>query len=206
MSFSDALWQSNLDLVRSSLEHPFVRGIATGTLARSRFAFYVAQDAFFLAGFARSYSIAAAKAPDWWGFEQFHQLAGEVSRELRLHEGYAAQWGVDLREITPAAATRRYTDFLTATAWSGDVGSIAVAMSPCMRLYAYLGRELANNGIPEHDYTEWIRTYSDPEFTDSVQTIDALVDRYATEEAIARRTYRYALECERDFFTAAWES
>jgi hypothetical protein len=49
-----------------------VRGIATGTLPVSRFAYYVGQDRFFLQAFARTYCVAAAKAPDWEGFEVFH--------------------------------------------------------------------------------------------------------------------------------------
>ncbi|PSP13160.1 MAG: TenA family transcriptional regulator, partial [Cyanobacteria bacterium SW_9_47_5] len=54
MSISSDLWQSNQDLVQASLQHPFVQGIATGTLERRCFAFYVAQDAFFLEAFARA--------------------------------------------------------------------------------------------------------------------------------------------------------
>ncbi|MGV2391364.1 MAG UNVERIFIED_CONTAM: hypothetical protein LVR29_34420 [Microcystis novacekii LVE1205-3] len=54
------------------------------------------------------------------------------------------------RKVQPANATRRYTDFLLATAWMGDIGAIAVAMSPCMRLYAYLGQQLALEPISEN--------------------------------------------------------
>ncbi len=43
--------------MQACLEHPFVRGIATGELKRDCFAFYVGQDAFFLESFARAYSI-----------------------------------------------------------------------------------------------------------------------------------------------------
>jgi thiaminase/transcriptional activator TenA len=90
MTISTDLWESNQDLAQACLEHPFVQGIATGTLDRVKFAYYVGQDAFFLEAFARAYSLAAAKAPDWEGFNTFHSLAGGVLQELRLHEGYAA--------------------------------------------------------------------------------------------------------------------
>ncbi|MFN6212717.1 MAG: TenA family protein, partial [Microcystis sp.] len=53
---SQQLWHSHQDLVQACLEHPFVRGIATGELKRDCFAFYVGQDAFFLESFARAYS------------------------------------------------------------------------------------------------------------------------------------------------------
>jgi thiaminase/transcriptional activator TenA len=203
MSISHALWAANADLARACLDHPFVRGIAGGALPRERFAAYVGQDAFFLDAFARAYAIAAAKAPDGEGFRAFHALAGGVLDELRLHEGYAAGWGVDLHAVTPAAATRRYTDFLLATAWGGDAGLTAVAMTPCMRLYAYLGAELARGGVADHDYADWVRTYSSEEFEHLARQLEALVDRYAALTPAVQATYRYALECELGFFDAA---
>lgn len=206
MTISKELWQSNQDLAQACLENPFVQGIANGTLDKSKFAYYVGQDAFFLESFARAYSLAAAKSPDWDGFNIFHSLAGGVLEELRLHESYAAKWGIDLQTIEPGTATRRYTDFLMATAWSGDAGLITVAMTPCMRLYAFLGQKLAENGIPEHQYTDWIRTYSQPEFEQLAQQLEDLTDRYAEMTTSVKSTYRYAMLCERDFFQAAWES
>lgn len=205
MSLSSELWQSNRDVAYACLNHPFVRGIADGTLAREKFAYYVGQDAFFLEAFARAYSIAAAKAPDWEGFNQFHSLAGGVLQELQLHAGYAATWGVNLKSIEPGTATRRYTDFLSATAWSRDVGLAAVAMSPCMRLYAFLGQKLATDGIPAHQYGDWIRTYNSPEFEQLAQQLERSIDRYTTDSDTVQKTYRYAMLCERDFFQAAWE-
>ncbi|MGC1395715.1 MAG: TenA family protein, partial [Coleofasciculaceae cyanobacterium] len=100
----------------------------------------------------------------------------------------------------------RYTDFLMATAWSGDLGLITVAMTPCMRLYAFLAQKLAENGIPEHQYTDWIRTYSQPEFEDLAQQLEVLTDKYTAMTASVKSAYRYAMLCERDFFQAAWEA
>jgi thiaminase (transcriptional activator TenA) len=197
-------WEANQDLAIAALEHPFVQGIGDGTLSLQKFAYYVGQDAFFLEAFARAYSIAAAKAPDWQGFEVFHSLAAGVLQELRLHQGYATEWDVDLQTVQPGSATRRYTDFLLAIAWSQEVDITTAAMLPCMRLYAFLGEKLAQPEIPDHRYAAWIRTYSGPEFTPLVQQLEQLVDRYATLTPQVQSTYRYAMQCELDFFQAAW--
>ncbi|MEH1770853.1 TenA family protein [Nostoc sp.] len=204
MTLSNQLWAANQDLAQACLEHPFVQGIGDGTLEQVKFAYYVGQDAFFLEAFARAYSIAAAKAPDWLGFTTFHNLASGVLEELRLHSGYASEWGVNLHSVEPAPATRRYTDFLLATAWGGDVGLTAAAMAPCMRLYAFLGEKLARNGIPNHQYADWIRTYSSADFQPLTQQLESLVDNYAINNVVVHSTYRYAMFCERDFFQAAW--
>ena len=204
MTISTDLWQSNQDLAIACLKHPFVQGIANGTLDRAKFAYYVGQDAFFLEAFARAYSIAAAKAIDWQGFNTFHSLAGGVLEELRLHQSYAQRWGVDLHNVEPAAATRRYTDFLLATAWGSELSLITTAMTPCMRLYAFLGQQLAKDGIPEHQYTDWIRTYSGWEFEELAQKLEGLTEQYTNKiTPSVASNYRYAMVCERDFFEAA---
>jgi thiaminase/transcriptional activator TenA len=74
-----------------------------------------------------------------------------------------------------------------------------------MRLYAFLGQQLADNGIPEHQYANWIRTYSTPEFEELAQKLESLTDQYSSATAVVQSTYRYAMLCERDFFQAAWE-
>ncbi|MDV3349412.1 TenA family protein [Leptolyngbyaceae cyanobacterium CCMR0082] len=204
MVLSSKLWQDHLDLANESLAHPFVQGIADGTLPQKTFAYYVGQDAFFLEAFARAYSIAAAKAPTWQSFNVFHDLAAGVLSELKLHQSYAQTWHVDLTQVSPGKATRQYTDFLLATAWGQSIGVTAVAMSPCMRLYAYLGQQLAQGGIPEHTYGDWIATYSSDEFEPLAAQLEAIVDEYAADSALIRSTYRYAMVCERDFFQAAW--
>ncbi|MEC4815504.1 MAG: TenA family protein [Scytonema sp. PMC 1069.18] len=206
MTLSNELWSANQDIAQACLNHPFVQGIGDGSLEQQKFAYYVGQDAFFLEAFARAYSIAAAKAPDFSALAVFHSLTGGVLQELKLHEDYATQWGVDLRSMEPGTATRRYTDFLLATAWGGDVGLTAAAMSPCMRLYAFLGEQLAGNGIPTHRYADWIRTYSSDDFLPLTQQLESLVERYASPTDVVRSTYRYAMFCEQDFFQAAWEN
>lgn len=205
MSLSTELWNANDELIQASLNNPFVQGIGDGTLPKDKFAYYVGQDAFFLEAFARAYSIAAAKAPDWTSFNTFHDLAGGVLDELKLHETYAQTWGVDIQTVKPGSATRQYTDFLLSTAWSQPVGVTAVAMSPCMRLYAYLGQQLAKEGLPDHAYKDWIATYSSDEFEPLAQQLESLVDQHAEDSELVRSTYHYAMVCERDFFQAAWE-
>lgn len=205
MSLSQKLWEANQDLAQTALQHPFVQGIYDGTLPQARFAYYVGQDAFFLEAFARAYSIAAAKSPDWQGFTVFHELASGVLEELKLHEQYAQKWGVSLANVRPGGATRRYTDFLLATAWSQEVGITAVAMSPCMRLYAFIGRSLAAQGIPSHQYTDWIQTYSSDEFAPLATQLESLVDQYGSDNELTRETFRYAMICECDFFESAWQ-
>ena len=58
MTLSSRLWADNRDVAAQVLAHPFVTGVADGSLPREVFAGYVSQDAFFLESFARAYGLA----------------------------------------------------------------------------------------------------------------------------------------------------
>jgi thiaminase/transcriptional activator TenA len=50
------------------------------------------------------------------------QLLDGVDQELQLHDGYAASWGVDSKQLAaPSAATKAYTDFLMQVANDPEV-------------------------------------------------------------------------------------
>ncbi|MBI4161688.1 MAG: TenA family protein [Acidobacteria bacterium] len=199
------LWEESAPLAEACLRHPFVRGLADGSLDRAAFRRYVAQDGYFLGVFLRAYALLAARSV---GREDAGELVGlqqGAMKELRLHDSYAARLGIDLAAVRPYRATAGYCDFLLASAWHRPAGVALAGMTPCMRLYSFLGTELARGGIPEHDYSDWIRTYSGEAFGGLAERIEALLDRTAEETPEVRDTYRYALRCEAAFFTAALE-
>ena len=203
MSLAAALWKESADLARAALGHRFVRGLGDGTLPLGDFQDYVAQDAFFLEAFARAYALALARSPDRGGVEAFAGLVSGVIEELELHGGYAERWGVPLDGVGPGEATLAYTEFLLSTAALGDVGEICAAMTPCMRLYAFLGRSLAEEGHDEEDpYAEWIRTYADPGFEALAARLEGLLDRYGDDTPAVRAAYRRAMRLEVAFFEA----
>jgi thiaminase (transcriptional activator TenA) len=197
------LWADNADLAGTALTHPFVRGIADGTLPRERFAGYVAQDAFFLEAFARGYALGVVHSTDRAGLDAFADLLAGVRGELRLHGAYAARWGIDLAEVEPLPATLAYTDFLLATASLGGTALTCAAMTPCMRLYAFLGQSLAGRAAPGGDYTDWVTTYADPGFEELAGTLERLLDA-APDSPAVQRAYRRAMQLEVGFFDAAW--
>jgi thiaminase/transcriptional activator TenA len=202
MSLAAELWRANAGLALSARNHPFVTGLADGTLPREAFAGYVAQDAFFLESFARGYALALAHSPDRHGLDAFAGLLAGVRDELRLHDGYARQWGIDLSRVEPLPATLAYTDFLLATAALGNLGHTCAALTPCMRLYAHLGQSLTGG---DERYGEWIRTYADPAFEDLARTLEGLLDTYATpDDARTGVVYRRAMGLEVAFFDAAY--
>ena len=203
MSLARALWMENRDLAQTTLEHPFVQGLRLSSLPLQNFQSYIAQDAYFLEAFARAYALALAHSPDQHGLREFFDLLAGVQEELHLHTSYAARWDVDLTHVVPAEATLAYTEFLLSTASLRGVGETCAAMTPCMRLYAFLGQSLAANPVEgENRYGEWIQTYASPDFEALATRLETLLDHYAEDVPAIRSAYRRAMSLELGFFVS----
>jgi thiaminase/transcriptional activator TenA len=100
MRFSDQLRQHAADVWTAQHEHPFVRGIADGTLDAERFGFYVRQDYLFLIDYSRLLALACARAPRLQWMARFAELAcATLQTEMQLHRDYAAQWGISHAQL-----------------------------------------------------------------------------------------------------------
>jgi thiaminase/transcriptional activator TenA len=198
---SQDLWAANADLAERILAHGFVRGLADGTLPITCFKGYVAQDAYFLEAFARAYAFCLANSTSHDDLQGFAGLIAGVLEELKLHKKYAERWQVDLTCAAPIEATSAYVDFLLATARRGALGETIAAMTPCMRLYAFLGRSLAATNVAPL-YAEWVKTYSDPAFEALAVQLERLLDLHASDCEAVRSNYRRAMELEYGFFDA----
>ena len=202
MSLSGDLWDANRDWADRILAHGFVRGLGDGSLPAERFKGYVAQDAWFLEAFARAYALCLANGTSRDDLEAFAGLIAGVIDELKLHAGYATSLGIDMTHVAPVAATTAYVDFLLTTARRGVLGETIAAMTPCMRLYAFLGQSLAR-GTVAPAYAQWVATYADPGFEALAASLEALLDRHGADTPAVRGNYRRAMELEYGFFDAS---
>lgn len=203
MDLPETLFNVSADVVAACRQHPFVTGIGDGTLSRERFVGYVEQDAWFLTAFARAYAVALAKAPDVATLRELKTLLDGVFDELELHAAYATSWGADL-DPEPAPATLAYTDFLQRVAWSAPIGHTLAAMTPCMRLYADLGRHLAPTADPDGPYREWVDTYASDDFEQLAVTLERLLATHVDpDDVVAAGHYRTAMRLELAFFDQA---
>jgi len=184
--FSDELRAASAGVWEAQHAHPFVRGIADGTLTPERFEHYVRQDYLFLVQYARLLALGTARAPDLPTMRRFADLTQAIlGEEMELHRGFAARLGIDeaaLEAERPAPTTRAYTDFLLRVATLGDFAELAAGLLPCMWGYAEIGARLAAEAAPaarRPEHEEWIGTYADPGFQELAAWCRGLVDDLA---------------------------
>ena len=203
MLITQKLWERNYNLASLSLNTKFVQGIKNGDLPKTKFQEYLAQDYFFLESFARAYGLAVSKSRNKKNIKTLSVLLSGVSEELILHETYAKEWDIDLTTNLIGPATKKYTDFLEEVSLNLSFIEIMSAMTPCMRLYSWLGKKLLNM-ISHNPYKEWILTYSDESFDNLAKSLENLIDEYDEPYDIDQVNFLYkrAMELELDFFNA----
>jgi thiaminase/transcriptional activator TenA len=182
-ALSGELWKSIEGVYGAILRHPFLTGLTDGSLSRESFRFYAVQDALYLREFARSLSIAAARAPqDDWIIMFDEHAAGALRVERELHESFFSEWGLTPAAVaaTPLAPTNlAYTSYLLAVAYGGGFHEAIAALLPCYWIYWEVGKELERAGSPDPLYRKWIGTYASEEFGSLVRAVIDAVDRTA---------------------------
>ena len=203
MLITKKLWEDNFEIALLSLNTKFVQGLKTGSLPKKIFQEYLAQDYFFLETFARAYGLAVSKSKDKYSIRKVSELLMGVSEELILHENYAKEWDIDLSKNKIKKATKNYTDFLNDTSKRLNFIEIMFAMTPCMRLYSWIGNSLYQEDY-DNKYKEWIITYSDVSFENLANSLENLIETNKESYDInnAKYLYKRAMELELDFFNA----
>ncbi|XP_043703806.1 bifunctional TH2 protein, mitochondrial-like [Telopea speciosissima] len=208
---------------------PFVVCLASGQLELESFHHFITQDVHFLRAFVKALHLAEDVADDDENESAIAELRKHVKQKLKMHKSFVKEWGFDpANETSATSATLKYTDFLVATA-SGKVegetgrGKFATpfektklaaytlsAMTPCMRLYAFLGKELRGllySDEGSHRYKKWIDNYSSQNFEALTRHTEELLEQLSAtltgdELQVMERIYHKAMKLEKEFFTA----
>lgn len=200
--------------------HPFVLGMADGSLTEPAFRHYLAQDYLFLIHFARAYALAAYKAEDLADMRSAAAtLNALIDVEMRLHVEYCAGWGLseaDMAAVPEDPACVAYTRFVLDAGMAGDVLDLQAALAPCVIGYGVIGVALAADPATKrgdgNPYEAWIAMYSGEEYLGVVRDTVAQLDRLARSrggearfESLAK-TFRFATELEAGFWRMGLEA
>jgi thiaminase/transcriptional activator TenA len=195
------------------LAHPFLSGLADGSLPRDSFRHYVVQDALYLVDYARALALVGAKAPDEEAIAMFASHArGALEVERSLHEGLLVELGVtpeQLRRASTTPTTLAYTSYLLRSCHQGSFAQGLAAVLPCYWIYAEVGAALLARSSPDPLYARWIGTYGGEEFGKIVADVLALVDRTgasasASEQSAMREHVVTTSRYEWMFWDASW--
>lgn len=212
--FTDELRQYAAPIWEADLNHPFVRGIADGSLQKEKFKFYLIQDYLFLLDYSRVFAYGVIKAHDELTMALFAKLLNEtLNTEMDLHRGYCEKFGIppaEMESAPVAPTTHAYTRHLLTVAQTGTLADVIAGVLPCQWGYAEIGTTLAEQGgSPEPLYQEWIDMYSSPEFLALGEWLRKLLNEItqnssSDEKDRIRRNFLLSSRYEYLFWEMAW--
>ena len=190
MKFSEILRQKADKSWQASFEHPFVTGIADGTLSLEAFRYYVLNDSYYLSVFAKMQALGAAKANDLYTSARMASHAqGTYEAELSLHANFSKRLGITDEEranFVPSPSAYAYTSHLISVGYTGTLGEIIAAILPCYWLYWEIGERLQGSTPSEPIYQEWIAAYGGDWFStlvkEQIDRLDALAEQATPAE------------------------
>jgi thiaminase/transcriptional activator TenA len=216
MKVSELLIREGEPLWDEFCRHPFVAGIADGTLDKRKFLFYLVQDYRYLFDYARLFALGVAKAKTP---EAMRFFAGYVSQimdgEMETHRRYMARLGIalpDAERAKMAPENQAYVDYMLARGWEGGADAIAVSVLACAVSYEYIARRIVaeHPAAAEHPFFgEWVQGYADPAYARCNRELETVLDSLTADATAAQRS-RYLeifLRCTRyegDFWDMGW--
>jgi thiaminase/transcriptional activator TenA len=184
-SFAADLWREISGIYAAILEHPFLTGLADGSLPREAFEFYVIQDALYLRKYAQALALIASRAQDTAQTEMFaRHAAGVVSAEMSLHSTLLVELGIDpatADAAQEAPTTLAYTSYLLAATGGGTYAEGVGTVLPCYWIYWEVGKHLLKLGSPNPRYQQWINTYGAEEFGDEAREVIAAIEELSLD-------------------------
>lgn len=173
MLFSEEIRKEANPIWEASFKHPFVKGIADGSLPIECFRNYVMQDSYYLTHFAKVQALGAVKAEDLHTTNRMAVHAqGTYEAEMALHKSFSKRLGITEEErnnFKPAPTAYAYTSHLYRVSYSGHLGDVLAALLPCYWLYYEIGEMLQGCNPEEPIYQEWIAAYGGEWFKELVE-------------------------------------
>ena len=209
--------------------HPFVQGIADGSLDHDKFCFYMLQDYVYLFDYARVFAIGVAKAKDPEVMRIFANYVQQImSGEMDIHRGYMKRLGIspeDAERTVPSLDNLSYTSYMIRIAYDDGAAEAAAAILSCALSYEAIAERMvaehpgtparpgidARPGAADHPfYGEWVQGYASPGYHAANLELIDLTERLAEglDEARLQHLIDVFVNCSRYellFWDMAWE-
>ena len=183
---TEALWKEMAPTYGRILEHPFIAGLADGSLPKDIFAGYLIQDHFYLEEYARCWALLGARSAvidDLVTFtaEIESSLANEQGSLNELLEAMGYSRDEMLAGTEPSPTCVGFTSFIknacATRAWHDGF----VSLLECPWVYWELGKVLDRRGSPDPLYQKWMEFFVAEDFGEACERLLTIWERVADD-------------------------
>ncbi|WP_161629961.1 TenA family protein [Desulfogranum mediterraneum] len=193
--------------------HPFVEGLAAGTLSPAQMRCYLIQDGLYLQNYIRVCRTLAERAADTADRRLFADSAclseeAELGIQAGLFKALQLSWAPE----PPGPATSAYIRQESEAAHHPSPLVALAAATPCTVLYAEVGRRLAmrpETAAADHPFRLWLDLYADPAVQEMALQWSSCLNRWAAAAEVsaqqeALEAFAASVQCELNFWEQAW--
>ena len=166
-------------ILKAITEHPFIKELIEGTLAKDVFEFYIKQDAIYLSEYKKVLARIGTKCDHNEHAAFFLDAAmGTIQVENELHQTFLKE---QTKLLEPSPTCELYTSYLAKATCFGSLEESLAAVLPCFTIYKDVGDYILKNqkNKGSNIYQDWIDTYSGEDFALSVQQAIEITNKYA---------------------------
>ncbi|MFC0272642.1 thiaminase II [Metabacillus herbersteinensis] len=207
MSFSEQLRKEADHIFEACYNHPFVRGIADGTLGKEQLIHYVKQDFEYLNAIIQAYALGISKCTNREDMVMFNtSISFVLNSEVHPHNNFCHVAGVkfeDLQGFPLAPTAQHYTRHMLNVGRSGTLGETIAVVLPCPYIYLYIGDRIIEEFQPDqsHPFYDWITFYGgqeDPRMNLYLKRLDQLAEE-ASEQERTKMKEHFMLSCQLEY-------
>lgn len=189
----DRLMNSVRDIWPEYNNHPFVKGIETGTLDPQKFRNYIIQDYMYLNEYSKVFALGVAKSKSLETMKLFSGVIQAIANvEMNIHNGYMGRFNVsqsELNETKRKLPNLSYTSYMLRIAYEEGEVEVLAAILSCALSYEDIAKQMLKNNpkASEHElYGNWVKCYSGEEYCDLnrvlLNTLEEAVKDYSEEQ------------------------
>jgi thiaminase (transcriptional activator TenA) len=197
LAVTDSMWENAKPTYQRTIEHPFLKELADGSLSKERFDRYLIEDIAYLRAYGEVLTQLAAKAPkpEWKKF--LLDGADGCKKEVKhIHETYLDGKG---KEKAPSQANAAYIRFLRDNVEKGSFAEGLAAVLPCYWIYWEVGKTLKARGSTNKKYQLWIDYYSDPNYASAVKQVLAMMNEASRGADSKKLVQLFAIGAEHEY-------
>lgn len=180
MEWSKKAWHAMLPVLERIVASPFIQELMSGKLDKEKFAFYIQQDALYLADYGKVLTGIASKLENPAHTASFIGFANDsIAVEKALHETFIHQIEAKDR-IQASPSCLLYTSYLMRQFANAPIEVAVAAVLPCFWIYKEVGDYILTHQTKESNpYQSWIDTYGGEDFAKAVKTAISITDELA---------------------------
>ena len=217
MTTTERLLNVSKEIWEAYHEHPFVKGIADGSLDKEKFKYYMIQDYLYLIDYTKVFALGAAKAKDLSAMKLFAGYTHAIlDGEMDIHRDYMARLGITPEEAETANVALdnlSYTSYMLRVAYEEGQAEVAAAILSCAVSYEVIAKKIVEKypeALNHPFYGEWVSGYVADAYHEENQVLIDLMDRLSDgySEKQLQHLEEIFMACSRyemAFWDMAWE-